>query len=115
MKGFNFEKNLNHQSHAVDSTIGVFQDIPLVQPTEADKNYINPAFDFTEIQFNSKNEYLRISLFDAIGSEIKVIYNGKISEGNHTFKIDTNQLTAGNYFVRIASNYAQKTKSFMKS
>ena len=46
MKGFNFEKNLNHQSHAVDSTIGVFQDISLVQPTEADKNYINPVFDF---------------------------------------------------------------------
>jgi type III restriction enzyme len=46
MKGFNFEKNLNHQSHAVDSTIGVFQDISLVQLTEADKNYINPAFDF---------------------------------------------------------------------
>ena len=46
MKGFNFEKNLNHQSHAVDSTIGVFQDISLVQPTESEKNYINPAFDF---------------------------------------------------------------------
>ena len=46
MKGFNFEKNLNHQSHAVDSTIGVFQDISLFQPTETDKNYINPAFDF---------------------------------------------------------------------
>jgi len=46
MKGFNFEKNLNHQSHAVDSTIGVFQDISLVQPTEAEKNYINPVFDF---------------------------------------------------------------------
>jgi len=37
MKGFNFEKNLNHQSHAVDSTIGVFQDISLIQPTETDK------------------------------------------------------------------------------
>lgn len=47
MKGFNFEKNLNHQSHAVDSTISVFENISLVQPTEADKNYINPAFDFT--------------------------------------------------------------------
>lgn len=47
MKGFNFEKNLNHQSHAVDSTITVFENISLVQPTEADKNYINPAFDFT--------------------------------------------------------------------
>ncbi|MBX7153411.1 MAG: type III restriction-modification system endonuclease [Bacteriodetes bacterium] len=47
MKGFNFEKNLNHQSHAVDSSIAVFENISLVQPTEADKNYINPAFDFT--------------------------------------------------------------------
>lgn len=47
MKGFNFEKNLNHQSHAVDSTIAVFENISLVHPTEADKNYINPAFDFT--------------------------------------------------------------------
>ena len=46
MKGFNFEKNLNHQSHAVDSTIAVFENISLVQPTEADKNCINPAFDF---------------------------------------------------------------------
>lgn len=46
MKGFNFEKNLNHQSHAVDSTIAVFDNISLVQPTEADKNYINSAFDY---------------------------------------------------------------------
>lgn len=47
MKGFNFEKNLNHQSHAVESSIAVFENIRLVQPTEADKNYINPAFDYT--------------------------------------------------------------------
>ena len=47
MKGFNFEKNLNHQSHAVESSIAVFENIILVQPTEADKKYINPAFDYT--------------------------------------------------------------------
>jgi type III restriction enzyme len=47
MKGFNFEKNLNHQSHAVDSTIAVFENINLVQPTEADRNYINLAFDYS--------------------------------------------------------------------
>ncbi len=46
MKGFNFEKNLNHQSHAVESSIAVFENISLIQPTEADKNFINPAFDF---------------------------------------------------------------------
>lgn len=47
MKGFNFEKNLNHQSHAVDSTIAVFENILIVQPTEVVKNFINPAFDFS--------------------------------------------------------------------
>ncbi len=46
MKGFNFEKNLNHQSHAVDSTVAVFENINLVQPTEADNNYINPLFNY---------------------------------------------------------------------
>jgi type III restriction enzyme len=47
MKGFNFEKNLNHQSQAVESTTDVFENIILVQPTETDKNYINPAFDYS--------------------------------------------------------------------
>ena len=46
MKGFNFEKNLNHQSQAVESTIAVFENIHLVQPIETEKNFINAAFDF---------------------------------------------------------------------
>src|SRR5690554_1160164 len=55
MKGFNFEKNLNHQSHAVDSTIAVFENISLVQPTELDKSYINPAFDYSTDRVYSQN------------------------------------------------------------
>lgn len=46
MNGFNFEKNLNHQSQAVESTIAVFENIRIIQPTAVDKNYINPSFDF---------------------------------------------------------------------
>ncbi|MDD4180617.1 MAG: type III restriction-modification system endonuclease [Victivallaceae bacterium] len=46
MKGFNFEKNLNHQSQAVESTIAVFENISLIQPTGVDKRHINPAFDY---------------------------------------------------------------------
>jgi type III restriction enzyme len=46
MKGFNFEKNLNHQSQAVETTIAVFENISVVQPVEAEKNYINAVFDF---------------------------------------------------------------------
>lgn len=46
MKGFNFEKNLHHQSQAVESTIAAFAGIEVVHPTTADKNYINPIFDY---------------------------------------------------------------------
>lgn len=46
MKGFNFEKDLLHQKQAVESTVAVFENIPLIPPAEADKNYINPVFDF---------------------------------------------------------------------
>lgn len=55
MKGFNFEKNLSHQSQAVKNTISVFENISLVQPTEVDRNYINSAFDFLGDWTYSKN------------------------------------------------------------
>ncbi len=46
MKGFNFEKNLSHQSQAVESTVSVFENIDLVQPNDANKNCVNVEFDF---------------------------------------------------------------------
>lgn len=55
MKGFNFEKDLQHQKQAVESTIAVFENLTLVQPAEADKNYINPEFDFLNDWTYSQN------------------------------------------------------------
>lgn len=45
MKGFNFEKDLPHQKQAVESTVAVFENIPMLQPNDVDKNFINPVFD----------------------------------------------------------------------
>lgn len=53
MKGFNFEKDLPHQKRAVESTIDVFQNVPIIQPAEIDKNYINPVFDFNDVQYRT--------------------------------------------------------------
>ncbi len=47
MKGFNFEKNLDHQSQAVESTLAVFENIRLIQPVDVNRQYINPVFDYT--------------------------------------------------------------------
>lgn len=45
MKGFNFEKNLNHQSQAVNSTVAVFEHLQIMKSEGADKNCINPILN----------------------------------------------------------------------
>ncbi len=70
----------------------------------------NPADLYTILSFNSKNEFIRINLYDAIGSEIKTVFAGKVSEGTHQIRLETADLSSGNYVLRISSSYAQKTK-----
>ncbi|WP_420577497.1 type III restriction-modification system endonuclease [Ekhidna sp.] len=45
MQGFNFEKNLNHQTQAVDSTVAVFEHLSLAKAEGVDKNCINPTIE----------------------------------------------------------------------
>ncbi|WP_299982205.1 type III restriction-modification system endonuclease [Desulfobacula sp.] len=45
MMRFNFEKNLNHQTQAVNSTVAVFEHLDVIKPVGADKNCINPVFE----------------------------------------------------------------------
>ncbi len=40
MAGFNFEKNLEHKSIAVESTIAVFDGIEIIEPKELEKQCI---------------------------------------------------------------------------
>lgn len=48
MNGFNFEKNLDHQTRAVNSTIGIFNGVSIVQSVGFDKNYVNPDLDYLD-------------------------------------------------------------------
>jgi len=43
--GFNFEKNLEHQSQAVKSTVDVFDGLEIVKPQGVNKELINPIID----------------------------------------------------------------------
>lgn len=45
MKGFNFEKNLNHQTQAVESTVAVFENLELLQPSGLNKSFANPTIE----------------------------------------------------------------------
>ncbi len=45
MKGFNFEKNLNHQTNAVNSTVAVFENLDIKNTDSVDKQFINPELN----------------------------------------------------------------------
>jgi len=45
MKGFNFEKNLKHQSQAVKSTVTVFDNLEVDKTKGDDKQFLNPVIN----------------------------------------------------------------------
>ena len=45
MTNFNFEKNLEHQSQAVKSVVGVFDNLEIIKPNGIKKEFTNPVFD----------------------------------------------------------------------
>ena len=45
MAGFNFEKELPHQERGMKSTLAVFKNVPLNQPTGPGKEHSNPRFE----------------------------------------------------------------------
>lgn len=60
MKGFHFEKDLPHQKQAVESTIAVFENLPIHQPSDIDKNYINPSIIWeNDIQYKKNIENIQ--------------------------------------------------------
>jgi len=75
----------------------------------------NPFADYFDLAFSGNGESLRISLYDAIGSELKVISNQKFMKGSHQLKIETHTLPSGIYYVRIAGRNDQKTVRVVKA
>lgn len=46
MAWFNFEKNLEHQTQAVEGAVWVFEWLEIINPNQIEKNYVNPVLDF---------------------------------------------------------------------
>ena len=62
---FNFEKNLQHQTQAVESTVGVFTDLAIETANDIDKQFINPVFDIAN-QFQYSSNIRRIQGINSI-------------------------------------------------
>lgn len=100
-------------SNSLSSLTRVY--IPSVEDGLANKNnsievYPNPFNISTNITINLKQAgNVRISMFDILGREIKLISNSFLKKGTHMFTwngIDKNNNTvsSGNYFLRVSSD-----------
>jgi len=75
----------------------------------------NPFSDYFNVKFDSKDDWYRISVYNAIGSELKVITNQRFASGSHELKISTHDMDSGIYFVRVAGKKIQKTIRVVKA
>ena len=79
------------------------------------ETYPNPFDNYFTIAFTSENKKYRISLYDAIGSELKIISYQNFTFGRHELRVPTHELVAGIYFIRVADQKNQKTIRLIKS
>lgn len=71
MKGFNFEKNLAHQSQAVENTIAVFDGLEIQEPKSIDKQYINPIIKIDKYDIKFQKNVKKIQNDFGIKEEAK--------------------------------------------
>ncbi len=75
-------------------------------------NYVfpNPFSNFTKISLKlSEKAKVRLEIFNILGQKIKTLFNGKLSEGNHSFQWNGDdsfglKVATGIYFCRIVIN-----------
>lgn len=71
MKGFNFEKNLPHQTGSVNSTISVFENLELSKSVGTEKQYINPELNY-ELPFGQFYDNIKkLQSFNSIDGKVK--------------------------------------------
>lgn len=73
----------------------------------------NPCSEFTILNLNHTGRNVRISLLDALGSELNVITNKNLEGGQHEIRIDAPAIP-GVYYVRVAVDHRVKTLRLIK-
>lgn len=74
----------------------------------------NPVSDVGYLEFDSEDERIRVSIFNSLGFEIKLLSDQRFIAGNHRLSFRTDSFVPGNYYIRIQSRRASATKGFMK-
>ncbi len=76
--------------------------------------YPNPADNYSNISFDLSNTALvTIELFDVLGKKVRTILNGSSVAGEHSFKIEKDDLNGGIYFLKTSIGSQETTKKLI--
>jgi hypothetical protein len=85
-----------------------------VKEFELSQNYPNPFNPSTTISFQlPEASYITLKVFDALGTEVATIAEGKFPAGVHEVNFDAKDLSSGLYMYRIISGTNELTRKMM--
>ena len=69
------------------------------------QNYPNPFNPVTHLEFGiSKLEFVSLKVYDAIGKEVAILVNGKLTPGRYEYEFNGADLPSGIYFYKIETD-----------
>ena len=78
------------------------------------KNYPNPFNPSTTISYTLKeNASVRLTVYDRLGREVKVLVDENQGAGTHTVEFNASNLPSGIYFYRIKANDKTEVKKMI--
>ncbi len=93
----------------ISSVTSVSEGTPEVLYLE--QNHPNPCNDKTSVGYAvPQDQYISIKMYDALGAVVLTPVEGSVGAGYHTAVIDTRELAAGRYYIRMESNGFAQTR-----
>ena len=78
------------------------------------QNYPNPFNPETAITFAlPREEFVKLTVYDMLGKEIKTLVNQKLQPGSHSFNFDAGELASGMYFYNLTAGEFSETKKMI--
>ena len=78
------------------------------------QNYPNPFNPVTHIIFSiPKNENISLKVFDMLGNEAAILWDGLLNAGTYNAEFDGTDLSSGIYFYRLVSSDFSDTKKMV--
>jgi hypothetical protein len=93
----------------VDEGSGVFDEDPTPLSLELLRNYPNPFNPTTTVEFSlTQPGNVRLDVYNLLGQQVHSLWDGWMSGGIHSIRLDGSNLASGTYFAILTTPVGQK-------